>query len=571
MKLKLVKKIAPLLMICMLFSVLPATAFAANDFNTEKQSQAEDVQDTMSALAAEGICQIIDTDGTSIVGAYDDFADALSSVENGQTIRLLENIDYNSGMLITGKSITIDVNGKILNITNGSGHGLEVGAGGEVKLTGRDGGGKFNVKGGGSGGRHGVYAHNGGKAEVTNATTSSSGTDCRGAYTTGAGSEITVYGNVTFGGFYGIGASAGGIITVYGNVEGGGGMYVTGEGTKVTIYGYSNGGGTGIFALDKATVYVKGNVYGGGIGVYANTGAQITIDGYVRAYTGGQIYIQLGGNINKMQADYEPVSSKDGYFEYNDGVSNVWVKKFDPPLAIAVTYIYEGQTEYTDQNATGTEAAMLTKGTYYSTLASAPDPDPTYEEYIFDGWYTEPDGKGTEWIFGDADTGTALIDKNGVDITTRILTLYAYWTETETVEEIPPQTDQQNEEKTPSQTDQQKEDRITHQTTTYTVAYEPGSHGTFKPQVTNNLPAGAETPTAPKPTGKAGYKFAGWSTKIKATVTENTTYVAEWEKTGTEAQTGDRNNMALWALLCCISLAAMIIAGRTKIMHKTEK
>ena len=299
-------------------------------------------------LAADDECEI--TYSTDIsnapLGVYslDEALDKVYAADSGAqiTIKLLTKISYNKGILVTNKVVTLDVNGKILDVTNGSGHGLEVGSGGKMMLIDSGTDGQFNVKGGGSGARHGVYAHDGGVAEVTNATTAGTGTDARGANAVGTGTIVTVYGNVIFGGFYGLGAASGATLTVYGNVEGGGGMAVSGVGTTVTVYGYSNGGGTGVYATDGVTVYVKGNVYGGGAGVYASTGAQVTVDGFIRAYTGGQIYIQLGGfpGTSKMQEDYEPTSSKDGYFEYNDNTSYVWVKYFNPPL-IRYTVTYE--------------------------------------------------------------------------------------------------------------------------------------------------------------------------------------------------------------------------------------
>ncbi|MDR2699851.1 MAG: InlB B-repeat-containing protein [Nitrososphaerota archaeon] len=279
--------------------------------------------------ATFSVCEIIDTDGVTRVGAYGSFADALAAVQDGQTIRLLCDIEYNAGIVITNKSVTFDVNGFILNVVNSAGHGLDVGTGGEVLLNNSTGG-KFNVKGGGSGDQHGVYAHSGGKAEVTDATTAGSGISARGANAVGAGTVITVYGNVLRG-FYGLGASAGATITVYGYVSGGGAMLVSGAGTTVTVYGDSSGGGTGVYAFNNAVVYVKGNVLGGEAGLVASSGAQVTVDGTVRAVDGPKIYAQIGG-VDKMQEDHELVSSKNGYFEYKNGDSFLWVK--DPVVSV---------------------------------------------------------------------------------------------------------------------------------------------------------------------------------------------------------------------------------------------
>ena len=386
-----------------------------------------------SVKAADPVCVIVET-GVE----YDDLASAIADVATDGTIRLLNDIKHTSNVVIN-KTVTFDVNGFTLSVDTKSGHALEVGAGGEVKLINNIAGGKFDVNTNGTG--NGVYVHDGGKAEVTNAYKGNiNNIDQRAAYVTGADSTLVVRGNVN-GGFYGLSAFAGAKVTIYGNLTGGGAMTVSGTGTIVTVYGYTNGGGTGVFATDNAVVYVKGNVYGGGIGVYVSTGAQVTVDGYVRAYDGSQIYVRFDStNTNKMQPDFEAVSSKVGYYEYNDGISYLWVKKFDPPIKISVTYIYEGTTEYSDQNDTNTAATLITSGNYGATLTAAPDPSPSRTDYKFIGWFTDPTN-GIEWSFGSS--GTLLTSENSVNITQKTLTLYARWAENEVIppteeEVIPP-------------------------------------------------------------------------------------------------------------------------------------
>jgi uncharacterized repeat protein (TIGR02543 family) len=63
---------------------------------------------------------------------------------------------------------------------------------------------------------------------------------------------------------------------------------------------------------------------------------------------------------------------------------------------------------------------------------------------------------------------------------------------------------------------------------TYTVTYQPGTHGTFKEQTTNGLHYGDPTPTAPTVTGETGWTFTGWLPTPSATVTGNTIYIAQW-------------------------------------------
>ncbi|MCL2707431.1 MAG: InlB B-repeat-containing protein, partial [Dehalococcoidia bacterium] len=475
------------LVLVMVFTLVPIFTFPAQAANSTDSNT----------------CELYDNNSV-LVGTYS-FDSALSAALDGYTIKLLDDITRNTSIVVTGKTNIFDVNGHILSLEVEIGHALEVGAGGEVQLLDSGTGGKFNVTKVNNNSLpatingNGVYVHSGGKATVSNAYKTSIGNiDHRSAYATGAGSEITVLGNVD-GGFYALSAYNGAIVTVHGYVSGGGAMTVSGAGTVVTVYGNSSGGGTGVFATDGAIVYVKGNVNGGNYGIYADSGAQVTVDGYVRAYTGDHVYTRVSG-VNKMQEDYELESSKVGYFEYNNTVgdvtTNVWVKRFNPPLTIAVIYIYEGQIEYDNQNETGTNADKLVSGSYDATLVTAPNPAPTRDGYTFGGWFTAPDGGGIEWVFGEEGTGTVLTANNGVDIATRMLTLYANW-------------------EASSQT--------------YTVIYEPGLHGTFSPQVTSGLIAGSATPAAPEPYGERGWRFIEWSPTVSLIVTGDAIYTAMWE------------------------------------------
>lgn len=66
-----------------------------------------------------------------------------------------------------------------------------------------------------------------------------------------------------------------------------------------------------------------------------------------------------------------------------------------------------------------------------------------------------------------------------------------------------------------------------------TVTYEDGVNGSvFKTVSFPNLKKGEATPTIEDPI-RVGYKFAGWEPTVAATVTENVTYIAQWEKVDT--------------------------------------
>ena len=67
----------------------------------------------------------------------------------------------------------------------------------------------------------------------------------------------------------------------------------------------------------------------------------------------------------------------------------------------------------------------------------------------------------------------------------------------------------------------------------YTVTYEDGANGSvFKTVSFPNLKKGEATPTIEDPI-RVGYKFAGWEPTVAATVTENVTYIAQWEEVDT--------------------------------------
>ena len=66
-----------------------------------------------------------------------------------------------------------------------------------------------------------------------------------------------------------------------------------------------------------------------------------------------------------------------------------------------------------------------------------------------------------------------------------------------------------------------------------TVTYEDGVDGSvFKTVSFPSLKKGEATPTIEDPI-RVGYKFAGWEPTVAATVTENVTYIAQWEEVDT--------------------------------------
>ncbi|HPU47927.1 MAG TPA: Calx-beta domain-containing protein, partial [Syntrophomonadaceae bacterium] len=328
------------------------------------------------------VLTIEDNDPVCEIGTtpYSTLDEALSAVAAGETktIKLLADIEYTGGIVITGKTVTFDLNGHTLKVTNDGGHGLEVGSGGVVNLD-TSKGGSFNVTASGSA-KYAIYAHDGGQATVTSATASGSGSravyahdggqvtvtsatltsgdmNSRGAMASGAGSFIWVTGNITAGSGYGAFAENGGSIEVGGNVTGGScGVYAMGSGSVITIAGnaeatISDYYNSGARADDGAAVTVGGNViskagrsaytygegslliiegavstdYGGGAGAEAKDNSTIIIKGTITAPN----YLRLDGEA-KAASEWTNVDA--GYKIYNNGISIIKVKN-NPPAA----------------------------------------------------------------------------------------------------------------------------------------------------------------------------------------------------------------------------------------------
>ena len=65
---------------------------------------------------------------------------------------------------------------------------------------------------------------------------------------------------------------------------------------------------------------------------------------------------------------------------------------------------------------------------------------------------------------------------------------------------------------------------------TYTVTYTDGVNGEAFADQVHNVPFEDATPAFDGTPTRAGYKFLGWEPTVAETVTENATYVAQWEK-----------------------------------------
>jgi uncharacterized repeat protein (TIGR02543 family) len=151
------------------------------------------------------------------------------------------------------------------------------------------------------------------------------------------------------------------------------------------------------------------------------------------ALTARDGYSFAGWSTNASAAAPDPLYAPSGTFTMPPNAVDlyaVWTQK-----SVAVTYLYLGAAEYTNQNgpngAAGTAAGKLASGQYDGVLAAAPTPPPMRAGYVFGGWYEDAGFAGAAWSFAPAGTGTALTTANGVvdaGGATPTLTLRAKWT-----------------------------------------------------------------------------------------------------------------------------------------------
>ena len=181
---------------------------------------------SISVSIAAGATGTIEREALPIVceiGAteYAYLADALAAAVDGDTIKLLADINYSIGLSVSGKSIILDLNGYTLNT-----RGLLATTGGELRLADPNDG-EFNVTYA-SAGSTAISINSGCYAEVTNVSYLAPG--------------------------YGTAIAVGGELVVYGNV-----LHTGAPGTNYAASAYSGGKITieGAITVDPGVVYVR--------------------------------------------------------------------------------------------------------------------------------------------------------------------------------------------------------------------------------------------------------------------------------------------------------------------------
>lgn len=324
---------------------------------------------------------------------------ALVSFRDGDTIKLMANIDYDKGIAIDGKTVTFDVDGYILNVKNSivNGTGLNVMNGGKVFLTGS---GALNVEGY----RYGVQVHsNNANSEATVTKATAIGPEGKAAHTNNK-AKLTVLGDVTATGNrgFGIHAQQGSLLEVKGNINATNqGVNVSGATAKVTgnVQAISQdpltkkdiGIGVNVY---NGVAEIGGNVTANRVGAMIRAGGSITIDGMITA----PAYIQFNDNAPTTIDDYLPETTKVGYRTYSDGKSTVWIGSVGDSAPAYLLTVVSG-----------------TGGGTYAAGAQVPiKANPPVQGKVFDKWTTSNGGS-----FEDANSAstTFTMPSNEVTVT----------------------------------------------------------------------------------------------------------------------------------------------------------
>ena len=178
-----------------------------------------------------------------------------------------------------------------------------------------------------------------------------------------------------------------------------------------------------------------------------------------------------------------------------DDTSIVYTAQWELKNGVNITYNGNGgKTESGDATLTNSVTPELPFTVALNTFIR--------KDYVFTGWNTQPDGKGTSYTAG---TDTISV-KDGNTV------LYAQWKDDKNNNGI-------------------ADDTEAHYTVTYTDGV--ADEEVFKDQVASNILTGTKTPAfSGKPT-RSGYTFAGWTPTVEETVTKDITYTATWTKNNT--------------------------------------
>ena len=279
-----------------------------------------------SFTAAAGMtAQILDKDGNS-VNAYSTLAEAVAAAEDGQTVRLLADVEQNTQLAID-KSITLDLNGKTIKISGYTAEKAQVSVKGNLTIQDSSEAqtGKICSDYTGTAGRV-VSVENGGKLTIAGGTITTEGMSglSGSAVYIASGAEV----NMT-GGTVKVDAKRGNVAM---NVKGSTGVFTmsggsviaeAGDGTETYI--------TAIFGSSGSTIQIKAGTISGPQAVFARSSATtITGGNFTGSITAKNGSIS-GGTFDRAldkkacAAGYVPTQNGDGTYGVAVGMFTVMV------------------------------------------------------------------------------------------------------------------------------------------------------------------------------------------------------------------------------------------------------
>ena len=313
-----------------------------------------------SFTAVDGMtAQILDKDGNS-VKAYSTLAEAVAAAEDGQTVRLLADVEQNT-QLIINKSITLDLNGKTIKISGYTAEKAQVSVKGNLTIQDSSEAqtGKICSDYTGTAGRV-VSVENGGKLTIAGGTITTEGMSglSGSAVYIASGAEV----NMT-GGTVKVDAKRGNVAM---NVKGSTGVFIMSGGSVIAEAG--DGTETYITAISgspRSTIQISAGTVSGPQAVFAGSSATtITGGNFTGSITvkNGSI---SGGTFDRAldkkacAAGYVPTQNGDGTYGVEIGKFTVMVTSRTTGSDSPVANVAGGGSDITYAQGTTVTASAI--------------------------------------------------------------------------------------------------------------------------------------------------------------------------------------------------------------------
>ncbi len=313
-----------------------------------------------SFTAVDGMtAQILDKDGNS-VKAYRTLAEAVAAAEDGQTVRLLADVEQNT-QLIINKSITLDLNGKTIKISGYTAEKAQVSVKGNLTIQDSSEAqtGKICSDYTGTAGRV-VSVENGGKLTIAGGTITTEGMSglSGSAVYIASGAEV----NMT-GGTVKVDAKRGNVAM---NVKGSTGVFIMSGGSVIAEAG--DGTETYITAISgspRSTIQISAGTVSGPQAVFAGSSATtITGGNFTGSITvkNGSI---SGGTFDRAldkkacAAGYVPTQNGDGTYGVEIGKFTVMVTSRTTGSDSPVANVAGGGSDITYAQGTTVTASAI--------------------------------------------------------------------------------------------------------------------------------------------------------------------------------------------------------------------